>query len=180
MAMREPRSCRIESSSKEARLRGPLLSAVKRISPETRACGGSKRRIASEVMDLPDPDSPTSPSTSPELIEKLRSRTARSEFDPAASPCAKLRFVGKSIFSWRTSSSGSTIHGSSAGKKRRPRKQQLQTSPGLVHHPYEVFSTDLRSVAGHSCCCRSPRSCCCRFWPGFRWPRFLSIPVVKA
>ena len=33
--------------------------------PLTRACGGSSRKIASDETDLPDPDSPTSPSTSP-------------------------------------------------------------------------------------------------------------------
>lgn len=32
--------------------------------------------IAREVIDLPEPDSPTSPKTSPEAMEKLRSRTA--------------------------------------------------------------------------------------------------------
>ena len=32
--------------------------------------------IASEVMDFPEPDSPTKPSTSPELMEKLKLRTA--------------------------------------------------------------------------------------------------------
>jgi hypothetical protein len=32
--------------------------------------------MASEVTDFPDPDSPTSPSTSPGAMEKLKSRTA--------------------------------------------------------------------------------------------------------
>ena len=36
--------------------------------PEARACGGSSRMIASEVTDFPEPDSPTSASTSPRAM----------------------------------------------------------------------------------------------------------------
>ena len=50
--------------------------------PLTRACGGSSRNIASDETDFPEPDSPTSPSTSPGAMEKLTSRTARTV------PCA--------------------------------------------------------------------------------------------
>ena len=99
---------------------------VNRIPPETRACGGSRRNMASEVIDLPDPDSPTSPSTSPAPIEKLRSRTAirvcvgrAATGCPAARRAARLvRCAGNSIFNLRTSSKGCTTHGSSASKKR--------------------------------------------------------------
>ena len=42
----------------------------KKISPETLACNGSKRMIASEVIDFPEPDSPTKPKTSPAAIVK--------------------------------------------------------------------------------------------------------------
>lgn len=37
--------------------------------------------IASEVTDLPEPDSPTNPSTSPGAMEKVRSRTAGNDED---------------------------------------------------------------------------------------------------
>lgn len=36
-----------------------------RIDPEIRACGGSRPSTASEDTDLPEPDSPTMPRTSP-------------------------------------------------------------------------------------------------------------------
>jgi hypothetical protein len=52
--------------------------SVKRISPDTRAWGGSRRMMANEEIDLPEPDSPTRPRTSPGAMEKLRSRTAGS------------------------------------------------------------------------------------------------------
>src|SRR5208282_1546630 len=40
------------------------------------AAGGSKPMMASEVMDFPEPDSPTKPSTSPAAMENERLRTA--------------------------------------------------------------------------------------------------------
>ncbi len=60
MAMREPRSWRMESSGNAGRLRVAPFSENK-ISPEICAWGGRRRMMAREVMDLPEPDSPTNP-----------------------------------------------------------------------------------------------------------------------
>src|SRR6266513_4909397 len=69
----------------------------KRISPLAIRPGGSiKPIIAAPVSDLPAPDSPTTPSTSPGAIAKHTSRTATSV----------PRRVGNSTRSARTSSSG--------------------------------------------------------------------------
>src|SRR6266508_6748073 len=46
-----------------------------RISPSERALGGRRRRIVRAVIDLPLPDSPTSPRTSLRSSEKLMSFT---------------------------------------------------------------------------------------------------------
>src|SRR5689334_11738137 len=65
-----------------------MSAPAKVILPVVVACGGSSRMIASDVADLPDPDSPTSPSVPDSGMEKLTSRTA------ATSPVwvAKLTF----------------------------------------------------------------------------------------
>src|SRR5947208_4110648 len=71
----------------------------KRISPLAMRPGGSiKRLMPAPVSDLPAPDSPTTPSTSPGAIAKLTSRTATSV----------PRRVGNSTRSARTSNSGAT------------------------------------------------------------------------
>src|SRR5450755_1893050 len=77
MASLEPRKGRIAVSDNCSRSRAPApLPSVNRISPRVRACGGNRRIKASDVTDFPEPDSPTSPRTSPGAMEKLRSRTA--------------------------------------------------------------------------------------------------------
>src|SRR5437763_835107 len=74
-----------------------------RISPLAIRPGGSMRpMIAAPVSDLPAPDSPTTPSTSPSAIEKLTSLTATSV----------PRRVGNSTHNARTSSSGPALRGS--------------------------------------------------------------------
>src|SRR5438270_5373849 len=83
MLMRAPRTRLISSPDKASR-----SAPAKVIFPVVRACGGSRRMIASDVADFPEPDSPTSPSVPDFGIEKLTSRTA------ATSPVcvAKLTF----------------------------------------------------------------------------------------
>src|SRR5882724_6032310 len=71
MLMRAPRTRRISPSGKANK-----SAPAKVILPVVRACGGSSRIIASEVADLPEPDTPTSPSVPDSGIEKLTSRTA--------------------------------------------------------------------------------------------------------
>src|SRR5437660_2883944 len=90
-----PRTLRIASYGRLS-MRRP----DKRISPLAIRPGGSiKPIIAAPVRDLPAPDSPTTPSTSPGAIAKLTSRTATSV----------PRRVGNSTRSARTSSSGTTV-----------------------------------------------------------------------
>src|SRR5579859_7568204 len=65
MAMRSPRMRRISVS-----LRPSRSTPSNRIRPEvTPTDAGSKRIVESAVMLLPDPDSPTTPTTSPSPIE---------------------------------------------------------------------------------------------------------------
>ena len=63
MAMERPRCLRMDSSGND-------ISdwPAKIMFPVTCAVGGRRRRRASEVADLPEPDSPTSPSVSPGFI----------------------------------------------------------------------------------------------------------------
>src|SRR5437879_5128789 len=96
--MRDPRSARIFSSGSDNRF---SCDSPNLISPSALACGASNRIIASDVTDFPEPDSPTSPSTSPEPIEKLTSRTAWTDRD-----CPLPATVAKLTFSSRTSKSG--------------------------------------------------------------------------
>src|SRR5439155_19142916 len=56
--------------------------------PRMRACGGNNRIIASDVTDLPEPDSPTSPNVPDSGMLKLKSRTA----DTSPVCVAKLTF----------------------------------------------------------------------------------------
>lgn len=105
--MRDPRSRRIASSSKAARFCEAPFSA-KKISPETSACGGKSRIIASEVKDFPEPDSPTNPRTSPGEIKRLRSRTAGR---PTVFP-ARSAGPGNAMFRCRICNNEATAHGS--------------------------------------------------------------------
>src|ERR1700691_2325324 len=73
--------------------------------PEIVAGGGRRPMIASDVRDFPEPDSPTRPRTSPEAMEKLRSRTAAG----ASWFLADGWTVGKAMVRFRTSRSGATM-----------------------------------------------------------------------
>lgn len=95
--MRLPRRARICSLGSRRRSRETAASERK-TAPPTCACGGSRRMMASDVTDLPDPDSPTSPRTSPGAVLKLRSRTANSNSGgvpfadfPEGNPTVKFR-----------------------------------------------------------------------------------------
>src|SRR5438552_697278 len=80
MAMRAPRTRRMASASLARR-----SSPSKRTRPAaTRPGGGTSRMIDSDVTLLPQPLSPTSPSTSPRSIEKLTPSTARSTPSPVS------------------------------------------------------------------------------------------------
>ena len=67
--------------------------------------------MARDVIDLPEPDSPTIPRTSPGAMEKLRSRTAGSvPAERAALDCPVRRAaVWKEMFRLRTSRSEATV-----------------------------------------------------------------------
>ena len=92
-----PRTRRISCSGRPS-MRRPS----RRISPPAMRPGGSSRpMIAAPVSDLPAPDSPTTPSTSPAAMSKDTSSSARS---------VPWR-VGNSTRRWRTSSSGPVIAG---------------------------------------------------------------------
>ena len=80
IAMRLPRSCRICSS--ESLVRSRPANTMR--PPTMRAGGSTSRMIEWPVIDLPEPDSPSRPSTSPRPSMKLTSSTA---FDHA--PCGK-------------------------------------------------------------------------------------------
>ena len=71
MEMALPRKRRICSLRNVSR---SVLS--NRMLPEICACGASSRMTASEVTDLPDPDSPTNANDSRSAMVKLTSRTA--------------------------------------------------------------------------------------------------------
>src|SRR5713101_1257949 len=73
MEICEPRRRRISSASSCNKSWGAL---PKNTSPVTTACGGSRRMVAREVTDFPEPDSPTSPRTSPAETVKLTLQTA--------------------------------------------------------------------------------------------------------
>ncbi len=71
--------------------------------------------MASEVIDFPDPDSPTNPSTSPAAIENESPRTAAAEASRAETVRPE-RDCGNSMVSSRTSSNGRTRTMVSAAK----------------------------------------------------------------
>ena len=86
-----------------------------RISPAATRPGGSSRpMIAAPVSDLPAPDSPTTPSTSPGAMANDTSSTA------VSTP----RRVGNSTRRWRTSSSGHGSPHGSAWQRARIRAQR--------------------------------------------------------
>src|SRR6266849_2523354 len=85
----------------------PVRSLLgKRISPFTTADGGSSPMMASDVIDFPDPDSPTKPSTSPGATENEIPLTAATGAAPFSGTAP--RDGGNWIARFRTSSSGHT------------------------------------------------------------------------
>src|SRR5258708_40066673 len=78
----------------------------KRISPFTTAAGGNSPMMASDVIDFPDPDSPTKPSTSPGATENEIPLTAATGAAPFSGTAP--RDGGNWIARFRTSSSGRT------------------------------------------------------------------------
>src|SRR6266508_404287 len=90
MAISSPRMARISESEKANRSLPANL-----ISPPTILTGGAISLITDKaVIDLPHPDSPTSPSNSPRLIEKLTPSTART--NPARVGNCVCRFLTSS------------------------------------------------------------------------------------
>ena len=78
--MRLPRTRRISASDIASR-----FSPSKRISPETIfAAGGSRRRMVSASVLLPEPDSPTTPRVLPAARVSETSSTARTTRVPRA------------------------------------------------------------------------------------------------
>src|SRR5579859_4510211 len=71
MLMRAPRTLRMAASGSERR-----SSPLKTIFPLVLACGGSRRMMANDVADFPEPDSPTRPNVPDSGMVKLTSRTA--------------------------------------------------------------------------------------------------------
>jgi hypothetical protein len=97
-----------------------------RIDPRTLAVGGSRRITANEVTDFPDPDSPTSPSTSLFPMLKLTSRTA----GPSVTDVA-LR-TGNDTVKSRISSSGDTLFVSYQGSATLPVAEIPTSAPLLL------------------------------------------------
>ena len=72
---------------------------------EVRTCPevtGTSRRMERPMVDLPLPDSPTSPSTSPRLISKLTSLTALTGFPCPGKPGAQVAHPDQWLGSPRT------------------------------------------------------------------------------
>ena len=67
------------------------------------AVGSSSRTIVRPSVDLPQPDSPTSPSVSPSFTSKLTSSTACTR---PTSRCRSPFRIGKYFLTWRTSIRG--------------------------------------------------------------------------
>lgn len=179
--MRDPLNWRIDSSSSRGSSRGPAPFELNTISPEMRAGGGSRRMIASDVTDFPEPDSPTSPRTSPGAIEKPRSRTAGNDsVETAAIGCPTARAAefapctGNSMLRWRMSSREGTVHGS------RTKKSPFWATDSrgrLSPHTPGFAVTGPRSAAGHFCCCRLLPLWSWGSWLDFRSLRCLSTPA---
>src|SRR5262252_2685675 len=106
IAIREPRRLRICSDFNCGKLVGRPFPLLNQMSPVTAAFGGSSPMMASEVTDFPEPDSPTSPRTSPAEIVKLRSRTATASAAVAFE--WGVRALAKRTVRLRKSSNGAT------------------------------------------------------------------------
>src|SRR6266404_3600247 len=155
MAMREPRSWRSRSGGSLVRCAGTPSPFWKVISPVTMAAGGSKPMMASEVMDFPEPDSPTRPRTSPGAMENDRllttatgEATVATCVDENARPA---RDCGNSMVKSRTSSTGRTKSMLSApGLLFWTRFRWHQSGNAVVHHQLPVvFSRVLEQAPPH-------------------------------
>src|SRR5271157_1673862 len=119
------------------------------------AAGGSRPIMASEVMDFPEPDSPTKPSTSPGAIENERLRTAAT--GAAAFACwagggaCPARDCGNWMVRSRTSSSGRTRAMVSALRLLLwPRFRRHQPGNAVIHYQLAVvFSRVLDKTPRH-------------------------------
>ena len=85
----------------------------KMISPSV---GSSSRTSVRPSVDLPQPDSPTSPSVSPSRTAKLTSSTACTR---ATSRCRTPFRIGKYFLTWRTSRSGPCVLTPPPPRRRR-------------------------------------------------------------
>ena len=111
--------------------------------------------MASEVMDFPEPDSPTSPRTSPGAMENERLRTAATgaavppgRVDESARPAWDC---GNSMVRSQTSSSGRTKSMLSAPRLLlRPRLRRHQPSNAVIHDELPVvLSRVLKEAPRH-------------------------------
>ena len=129
MAMRAPRTRRIASASLSSR-----SSPSRRMRPAT-ICpgGGTSRMIDSDVTLLPQPDSPTSPSTSPRSMAKLTPSTARTVPAPVAN-CVRRPSTDSSAT--QTFSRGSRVSRSQSPSRFTANTVSMMARPGNVasHH----------------------------------------------
>ena len=138
--MRLPRRARICSSGSCRRSRD--MPSDNRISPLTCACDGSRRMMASDVTDLPDPDSPTRPRTSPGARLKLRSRTAtRSR---GAAPFALTVRAGNSTVRLRTSRRAGTEFIVAGAQRTASGVHFLHGLAQMLHRPRDLFGRNHR------------------------------------
>ena len=91
MLMRRPRMSRILASG-NCVMSVPSTSTLPEL---TRPLSGSSRRIDSAVIDLPQPDSPTSANVSPRSIVSVSASTARTR--PLSESISVVRFSMSSI-----------------------------------------------------------------------------------
>src|SRR3569832_751230 len=121
MAMRLPRTSRIATSGSAIKSR-PASSTSPLTLPA--ACGGKRRMMLSAVIDLPQPDSPSSAKVSPRRTSKLTPSTAR---------MARLlsNQVRRSRTDNRMSFMSATVSSISGRRRRAPhRKRGWRTNQG--------------------------------------------------
>src|SRR3712207_6230783 len=124
MPMRLPRTLRISSGGRLS-IRAP----ESQISPPAMRPGGSMRPITAEpVTDLPAPDSPTTPSTSP---------LAMSKETPSMAFRTPRRVTNSTRRSRTERTGGVTIGASDADRRRRGRDGPL-SEPRIQHIPQPV------------------------------------------
>ena len=130
-AISAPRTWRMSRSLRSSRSR-PL----KRSRPELMRPGGwTRRMIENAVTDLPLPDSPTSPSVSPERISKLTSSTAGTEPDGVSKTVVRPSTLsrGAAVTAWPSPDTRRTPLASRPRSRPRspgPRPPRESTAPG--------------------------------------------------